>query len=70
MPALQNESENDRLRAKLTAIHEMLPRLREHLPPDLAAELSAHIYVLPPAPPTAADVRRGQAIAAELAAGK
>ena len=59
--------EVDRLTAKLAAIHAMLPRLTQHLPGELAAELAAHIYVLPFRPPTDADVRRGQEISAEIA---
>ncbi len=55
-----------RSQEKLTAIHEMLPELTAHLPGELAAKLAAHLYVLPFQPPNADDVRRGQAIAAEL----
>lgn len=57
----------ERMHAKLTAIHAMLPQLGEHLPADLFAELAAHIYVLPVEQPTPADIRRGQVVAAEIA---
>ncbi len=59
----RRSAELERFREKLTAIHAMLPRLREYLPADLFAELGAHIYVLPFHPPTEADQRRALEIA-------
>lgn len=56
----------EREHTKLVAIQEMLPRLREHLPHPLFAELCANIYLLPPEPLTEADIAWGHQVARDL----